>query len=367
MSNTYGTSIADYTATYQSMALPTPTKGTQKRSLTNAEKQVFTEANNAWANYIAVPANKQQVDNLPYTNLIQAQQFVRGILDSPQFAALRNLLNTVGIDAASFSIALNFEVDLIVGFACSLGAAIGVGNSHGVQSSEFLGLWVSLGIDGGAFAGVQFGLWDLVPTDLAGYAQGIEADFGVGFECSGGIYYTFRGGILGVAVTIGAGVDEGVEWAQSYTFILGDQGSDDHDFGYIKPVYQPRKKNMVIINTLNCNNIKSDGVGNANEIYFIFQVDGEQKYPFPTYDYFSMQEGDTWHCGRSIWFDSEVKIIVYDEDDVNGDDAVASFAFKASDLTLNKTVGLKSSGDFSSGLDDVDYTITVTLVAQNVS
>ena len=80
-----------------------------------------------------------------------------------------------------------------------------------------------------------------------------------------------------------------------------------------------------------------------------------------------MKEGDTWACGRSIWFNERVDVFVFDEDTPgNDDDEVGSFAISLSNLQLNQSVTFRSVKDYSSGMDKVEYTIQVRLIAQNV-
>lgn len=354
--------IANYVAAYQSMVSPPRPKPVAKPVLSDNEKKFFEEAEKAWASYSNSSEGKRELAAVENMDLPAVRTYVAGILDKPVFAKLISLLRSLDLPASSFSVGLNFEIELIIGFSCTIGVAIGVGNSKGVQTAEFLSVALDEGIQAGAMTGVQFGLWNSAPADLGGYSWGTEIELGLDVELSGGVYYT-REGISGVTLTIGVGLEEGIAEIECYTFILGDQGVDP----YIKPVVQPRKSNFLIIESLKCVHPSNDGAGDENEIYFVFQADGDTAYPYPTYDYFSMKEGETWQCGRSVWFNSSVAVTVYDEDtSPSDDDVVGAFSINLSQLKLGQSITFKSTKDYSSGLDNVEYTINVKLIAQNV-
>ncbi|WPU97013.1 hypothetical protein SNE25_15940 [Mucilaginibacter sabulilitoris] len=350
--------LANYVAAYQSMDAPAPPNPPAKPVLTDVEKQVFTAAEKAWERYRDSPQGKEELAATKHMDLPAFRAYVAGLPDNPIFKELISWIKSLDLPVSSFSIGLNVEVEFIVGFSATLGVAVGVGNSKGLQSCEFLSVALEEGIQAGALAGVQFGLWNHAPADLGGRAWALEGDVGLEIEFSLGFYWN-SSGPLGVALTVGGGVEEGIAIVESYTFILGDQGVDP----YIKPVVQPRKSNFLIIESLKCVHPSNDGTGDENEIYFIFQADGDTAYPYPTYDYFSMKEGDTWACGRSVWFNSSVKVTVYDEDSPSNDDVVGDFSISLSQLALGKSITFNSTKDYSSGLDKVEYTINVKLIA----
>lgn len=358
--------IANYIAAYQSMA---PTGSTEhaepvtKRVLTENEKKVFEEAEKAWASYSNSPEGKKELAAVEHMDLPAVRAYVASLLDKPIFAKLISWLKSLDLSSNSFSIGLSFEAELVIGFSATIGIAIGVGNSKGVQSAEFITVALEEGVQAGIMAGVQFGLWFNAPADIGGKLLGTQIDLGFEGEASGTLYYVRKEGIKGVTLTLGIGLEEGIAEIECYTFILGDQGVDP----YIKPVVQPRKNNFLIIESLKCVHPSNDGAGDENEIYFVFQADGDTVYPYPTYDYFSMKEGDTWQCGRSVWFNSSVAVTVYDEDTPPSDnDVVGYFSITLSQLKLGQTVTFHSTKDYSSGLDNVEYTINVKLIAQNV-
>jgi hypothetical protein len=333
-------------------------------------KEIFLEASRAWQEYMVSPEGQLLESFITQSDLLKIKEKVSSILNSDTFKLLKQLLDAFGINAGSFSIGLNIEVEFIIGFAATIGVAIGVGDNKGLASSEFLTLVLDEGIDEGALVGVQFGLWTKAPSDLGGYSWATEADGGIGAELSGKVVYAKEkeeGDVLGVTVEIGVGEEDGIDEQECYTFILGSQsGSGD---GFLKPAYQPRKSNFLIIQSITCINVQSDGIGNANEVYFTFMADSEgNNYHYPTYDYMSMQGGDVWNCGRSVWFDSSVQVNLYDEDSIGNDsDPIGNFTINLSNLTLNTPKTFNSTINYSKGLDDVEYTIQVVLVATNVA
>ncbi|MET6998242.1 hypothetical protein [Chitinophaga defluvii] len=359
--------LANYVAAYKSMdnAIEEHPEPVTKRALMETEKKVFEEAEKVWASYSNSPEGKKELAAVENMDLPAVRAYVAGLVDKPVFVKLISWLKSLDLPASSFSIGLGFEAELIIGFSATIGIAVGVGNAKGVQSAEFLTVSLEVGVQAGAMVGVQFGLWTNAPADLGGKLTGTEIDLGIELEASAALYYTLKEGIKGATLMIGIGLEEGIAEVECYTFILGDQGVDP----YLKPVVQPRKNNFLIIESLKCVHPSNDGAGNENEIYFIFQpdpADGGTAYPYPTYDYFSMKEGDTWQCGRSVWFNSNVAVTVYDEDYPSDDDVVGTFSISLSQLKLGQTVTFKSTKDYSSGLDKVEYTINVKLIAQNV-
>ncbi|WP_299208101.1 hypothetical protein [uncultured Dokdonia sp.] len=362
MNTTINTQIANYAGIYQSMSSPAVAKSKQPYTPTDAEKKVFTEAKYAWETYSKSAAGKAELKTIAAMDVPAARSSVGDILDNPAFAKLLQMLNTLDLPASSFSFGVTMELELILGFEAVLGVAIGIGDSKNLASSEFLTLGLTEGIDEGGLVGVQFGLWKNAPADIGGYSWSTEIDLGLGAEVEVAGSYTASGGILGATLTIGGGEEDGADEEESYTFILGNQEGD----GYLKPVYQPRKNNFLIITSMKCDSTQSDGAGSANEVYFTFQADGDTLYHYPTYDYLSMESGDTWNCGRSVWFNETVQVNAYDEDDTSGDDPIGNFTINISDLTLGGTKTFNSTKDYSTTFDTVKYTINVKLVAQNV-
>jgi hypothetical protein len=349
---------------------PVSNKTFQTTSLNDSKKELLIEAVRAWKEYMNSTDGKELEAFISASNLYKIQQKIKSIMDSPAFKILKKLLDDSGLDKGSFSIGLNIEAELIIGFSATIGIAIGVGNNKGVASAEFLSIAIDEGIDEGALAGVQFGVWTNAPSDLGGFSLATEIDFGIGLEIAVKAVYTAieKEELLGYTVEVGAGEEDGVDEQESYTFIFGEQ--DNPDRSYFKPTYQPRKSNFLIVKSIKCDNIQSDGAGDENEVYFTFQADNEgTTYFYPTYDRFAMKEGDTWNCGRSIWFNSSIKINLYDQDggdvDPNGDDdLLGTFNINLSELTLNSPRNYTI--DCKDGLDHIKYVASIELIAKDV-
>lgn len=362
------TQIANYAGIYKSMTSQKVIKSKQEPALTNSEKEVLLEAQNAWTNYSTSPKGQTELATITTLDVPQIQQKIADILDSSEFVQLKQLLESLDLPASSFSFGFNIEIEFIIGFTATIGMAIGIGDSKGVAASEFLTIGLTEGIDEGGLAGVQFGVWKNAPADLGGYSWSTEMD--VGFVIEGGvaISYTASGGILGATLTVGGGEEDGIDEEESYTFIIGSQENDGD--GYLKPAYQARKNNLLIISSVSCSDASNDDVGSdTDEVYFTFQADGDTLYHYPTYDRYSMQKGDTWNCGRSVWFDQSVVVRIYDEDNniIGSDDEhLGDYTINVSDLTLGQTKTYSSTKDYSSWDDTIGYTIKVKLVAKDV-
>ena len=356
--------LANYAALYQAMEKNPNSKSTSIQRMPELEASVFEAAGKAWKSYSQSPEGKQELAEAENMDLDELRAYVATLPDKPVFLKLIAWIRSLDLPECSFSIGLSVEAEAVIGFSGTIGVAVGIGNSKGVQAAEFLAISAEIGLEVGLMAGVQFGLWDRSPENLEGNRWGIEIDLGFEAEMSAGVYLD-DDGFSGLAVTLGVGVEDGIAIVDCYIYILGGQG----DGPYLQPVVQPRKSNFLIIESLTCVHPSNDGAGNENEVRFVFQSDDDStRYHYPTYNYFSMKEGDTWQCGRSVWFDSSVSVTVYDDDGVTSDDdVVGTFSISLPQLSLGKSVTFNSTKDYSSGMDEVAYTISVKLVAAGAS
>lgn len=355
--------LANYAGLYQSMEKKTAPKSPSIQQMPELEASVFKAAGKAWEDYSQSPMGKQELAAAENMDLEELRVYVSSLPDKPVFAKLIHWIRSLDLPECSFTIGLSIEVEAIIGFSGTIGVAVGVGNSKGMQSAEFLAVTGEMGFGFGAMVGVQFGLWDRSPENLEGNRWGMEIDLGFEAEMSAGIYLDDEG-ISGLAITVGIGVEDGIAAVDCYIYILNGQGVDP----YLKPVVQPRKSKLLIIESLKCVHPSNDGAGDENEVKFVFKADQDDTwYPYPTYSYFSMKEGDTWWCGRSVWFNSVVSVTVYDDDGMSsGDDVVGTFRIESEQLQLGQSRTFESTTDYSSGMDKVEYTISVKLVATQV-
>ena len=72
---------------------------------------------------------------------------------------------------------------------------------------------------------------------------------------------------------------------------------------------------------------------------------------------------DTWELGRSIWFDNQIKIEIWDSDDTTDDDLIAKKVLHFSDDKIQELIDSnnKSTQTYTFE-DDGKYTLTVGLM-----
>lgn len=325
----------------------------------DAEKKALTEASLAFEKWKASPEGQQKMAALDQMTIQDVSQMLTDLISGPVFAPTVAMLTPpnlpsipdLGFGFKSFSIGLNFQAQLIVGFTGTIGVAIGFRDSS-LGTATFLSLGLDEGVEAGAMAGVQFGFWKSAPNDLGGYTWGEEVIIDDEAGAAVGVYENADGSLSGVTLTLGAGVDDGGGVQESYTFILSDGN-------ILPPIYQPDASHFLILTKLKCVNI-SGGDGDKNEVYFKFTPNGGATYPYPSWDYFSMAEGDIWNCGRSVKFNSSVYVEIYDTDDTSSDDLLVSGTINLSNLQ----VGVEKSFDWKSknGLDEREYIMYAKLI-----
>lgn len=353
--------MAPYAAEFQASLGQKPTARTSsKREVPESAKAVLQQADADYRTWMATPEGVQAQAQMATMDLQQATQMMSAMVGSSSFKATMDMLQNLpnmpdlsNLPLKSFTIGINFEAEVILGFSGTLGFAVGIGESSGVEGVSFLSLGLDEGIEAGAIAGVQFGLWTPSPSDMGGWSFGGELIVDDVAGVAIGAYWSLEGDFLGATLTTGVGADDGGELKESYTFLL------THGSLGIPPMYQPRKSHFLILTKLECVNI-SGGDGDHNEVFFTFQPDSGTVYPYPTWDYFAMAEGDTWNCGRSVWFDSSVAVKIYDSDGTTSNDLLASGTISLSDLqsTNPKTYDWTTKN----GLDEREYKITAQLL-----
>jgi hypothetical protein len=269
--------------------------------------------------------------------------------------ALVNSEASADSNVQSISFGLNFEGEVVLGFTATLGYAIDPADPNS-GSVTFLTLGLDEGVEAGALTGLQLGFWVNSPEDLGGPSVGAEVLIDDDLGATVGAYWTPTDDFLGIALTFAVGIDDGIEFQESYTFVL-----TSIDLA-IPPIVQPDATHFLILSKLTCENI-SGGDGDHNEVFFTFKPDSGAVYPYPTWDYFAMAEGDTWYCGRSVKFDSQVAIVLYDVDGTSGNDKLGNITINYSDFSdvANGTdVSFKISSQ--QGLDDREYHMYAKLI-----
>lgn len=264
--------------------------------------------------------------------------------------ALQLELDGLPFKPSCVSIGFCGMVDFGLGVYGCIGYAADLGDIY-PTSSVALYAAGTLGADEGLDAGVQLGLWKDPVAKMPDWY------WGVGLEV----------GFIGDMGVVGLAHDEdGEELAAVLVNIDGGEndGLEGLLFGAVTwgltryPMAQDPASHLLILQTLTCVN---QSEGGHDEVYFLFQPDNGTTYRYPEWNYYAMTDDDkapehTWNTGRSVWFDSQVTVKVYD-----GGDLLSSMVFKLSDFS-----GVGSTytytPDATGGIDKVQYSMLAKLV-----
>lgn len=309
---------------------------------TDLEKQLFTEtakAVKAWNS----AEGKEQIAAVRGKSAEDLSEFFRNVLANPHFAQMHALVKQ---HRALPEMDISFPIHAIsAGFDGSLVFIIGVQGSIGVafnpadpldysQDVLYVSGQVEIGAGEGGEVGVVVGFWKATPVNLSGWSYGWEVeidDFGGGYvEAS---YSNADGtGLLGVSVSVDGGEEDGAEGEASYTYVW-----------QTTPIYQPPADNYMILTSIYCNDNSESG---HDEVYFYFTIDSGTRYRYPTQGEFSMEKGDTWNAGRSIRFNTQVYVELFDQDDTSSDDSLGSCTYETSGFSTSTTVS-GSGGEYT--------------------
>lgn len=302
---------------------------------TPLEKQLFAETAGAIAKWKASPGNQEKLASLPGMTSNELLTFFRAVLTAPEFEQMNRLVEQhralpeadVSFPLKAVSVGVDGSLVLIIGVQGSVGVAVNPADPLDFsQDVLYASGQVEIGIGEGGEAGIVVGFWNVAPVDLGGVSYGWEVeidDFGGGYiEASfSNINMT---GFLGVSVSGDAGEEDGAEGEASYTYVWA-----------ASPIYQPPAKNYMIINSIKCNDNSESG---HDEVYFYFTIDNGTRYRYPTQGEFSMEKGDTWNAGRSIRFNSQVYVQLFDQDDTSSDDPLGSYTYSLNNFPGSATV-----------------------------
>lgn len=336
-------------------------------TLTAPEQEIMREAGKAIKTWQSSPEGKAKLASMQNMSLYEINNELAALLQNPVFQKTMQLIQDHPKLAAalqsfpihSVSIGIKFEAEIIVGVSGCIGYAVDPTDLTGVSAS-FLSLALDAGVEGGAFGGIQFGIWEVTPDNMNGLAFGAEATLGVDVGLSIGISTGTSSHTLGATVSAIAGEDVGVEFDVSYTFLLTEA-----DLG-LKPAYQFPADHFLILDKLTCENTKDVG---KDEVFFKFIIDGDKSYTYPSWDYRSMgtdKDNNEWYVGRSVWFNNKVEVVLYDSEDGGGDDVMKpsdsdhSFKFTLDDFKNNKKIS--KTMDYTSRLNEVKYKLSAVLV-----
>ena len=319
------------TATKNEAAAPTG----KRFQPTPLEKQLFQETARAIGRWKESPENQAKLASLGSMTADQLQSFFRSILLAPEFNQVNALVEQhralpeaeISFPIQAISAGMNGSLVLIIGVQGSIGVAVNPTNPTDFsQDVLYASGQVEVGVGEGLEGGPVVGFWNVTPVNLGGVSYGWEVeidDFGGGYvEASySNIDMT---GFLGVSVSLDAGEEDGAEGEASYTYVWSTT-----------PIYQPPAQNYMIINSIYCNDNSESG---HDEVYFYFTIDNGTRYRYPSQGEFSMEKGDTWNAGRSIRFNSQVYVQLYDQDDTSSDDPLGSYTFTSTNVPSSVTV-----------------------------
>lgn len=224
------------------------------------------------------------------------------------FSALLDL----GIGATGY---MGFALDLDDMDKCSviIGGAVGIGLSAIIGTGQGVGLSANMysGMTGtclGASAG-------------AAAAAGILVDGSIGYSVP---YYPI---ILNVhpdqwtvVVYVLEGVGEDIGVYIGFTLVVLNTTMPD--------VIQPRGTNSTTISSITCLNTQ-DSIG-KDELYFEVKTDIEENetYRYPLWDYFSINEDASWKVGFTINFNDRFKLTLYNNE-TSGANTIHTFEVSA--------------------------------------
>ncbi|MEA2488288.1 MAG: hypothetical protein QOH21_80 [Acidobacteriota bacterium] len=301
---------------------------------TALEKQLFAETAGAIRKWQESPANKARLAALPGLSADEVTAFFQSILTAPEFTQMNALVEkhrTPGVNISfplrAVSVGVDGSLVLIIGVQGSVGVAVNpLDPTDFSQAVMYASGQVEIGAGEGGEVGVVVGFWNVTPVNMGGTSYGWEVeidDFGGGYvEAS---YQNADGtGLIGVSVSGDAGEEDGAEGEASYTYVWSTT-----------PIYQPPAQNYMIINSIKCNDNSESG---HDEVYFFFTIDNGTRYRYPSQGEFSMAKGDSWNAGRSIRFNSQVYVQLFDQDDTSSDDSLGSYTYTTGNFPAATTV-----------------------------
>ena len=303
------------------------------------------------------PEGQAFLEALGTMSLEQIQQTFDEALTGPHFRGTRELLErqrATSRDASSIpyqtiSLGVMAEGDVGVGLYGSIGYAADLTDIEG-SSVVYLSGAIIEGVEVGAAAGVQVGIWKDKTDDLSGYYNAQQASI---TDIGGAIVTAYESSfsLKGLTLDIVAGVDDGI--AEMEVVILTIDISHE-------PVIQDPKSHFLILTSLVCNN--KDDVSGHDEISLQIEPDGSDQFRYPTWDSYSMSDDSTdpdheWGLGRSVYFDQSVDVKLYE----SGEQICDTETINLSDFDGPGSTTVVQF-EYSSITNDIDYQMTAQLV-----
>jgi hypothetical protein len=317
-----------------------------------AEAALVQEAQQAFAAWLATPDGEFCKALMRAGNYEPVVEALQALANGSAFARTRELA-TVSIDPLdyeAFSLGMVVQADIILGIYASAGYICDFDNISGTSSVYICGA-ISGGFDIGADVGGQVGFWKKSVAQVDGFYIGGEViiDDGPGLSALGLFNLLSDEDYQALLIDAEGGFNDGVD---GLAFGMLSYGRDTG------PVVQKQASHFLILGTLTCINQRESG---HDEVYLKFTADNGTTFRYPTNKYYSMSDdsGDynTWNLGRSVWFDSKVKVDLFD-----GGDTIGSMTFNFSDFSgpnSSKTVTSKQSyGVFQT----IEYSLAAKLI-----
>jgi len=167
--------LAPYVSTYDSLKKANSKdskKSVNAAQLTTSQQQTIADAMQLWSEYKDSPEGQAFLESLKSMDLDEIYDSLQQLSLGPVMTAIKDLVGAAldySIIPNSFSIGLNFQIELIIGLDITIGVAFGIGDSEGLSSSEWLSIGLTEGVDEGGELDLQFGLWESAPSDLGGF------------------------------------------------------------------------------------------------------------------------------------------------------------------------------------------------------
>ena len=359
MNEKYNIQGSDYAAIFEEKGILTDQKPTPVNySLSPTEKKVAALLQDTWNSYKATKDGSKKIADLKKSSIEEIQFGIKEIYQGPAFAKCVSSFLSMDLGSLkSVSLGLSGTVALGIGVVVGAGCIFDLKNLLNVEG--YVSGGGLFGIDADAALGEEAGFWNCEYDNFGGKSFGVilagedVGGFSVGLFASS---LNILSSITGFSIGLAEGV--GIEISACVTYTVQMDPLDS-----LRSVYQFPKSHFLILTKLVCNHTSPDGAGDEDEVYFTFRADDDIEYYFPKTNYYSMKDSgefDTWECGRSVWFNNSVEIIVYDQDDGSGDDVIGKGTINLNDLPTN---GTEVSFDL---LDEVDDESSYTMYAKLV-
>lgn len=327
-------------------------------TLTDNQRTAAELLQKTWREYQATSEGSVQMAQLKQSSIEEIQFGIQELFQGTVFEGFREQVASMDLNGLrSVSLGLSGSV------AAGVGVVVGAGCIFDISNPLLVAGYVTggglFGIDADIDLVEEAGFWNCEYNDYGGMSYGVIA---AGEEV-GGISIGVFGSSIRIldsftGFSIGIAEGEGIEISGCITYTIQMEPLDS-----LRPVYQFPKSHFLILTKLVCNHTSPDGAGDEDEVYFTFCADDGIKYYFPKTNYYSMKDSgdfDTWNCGRSVWFNNSIEIVVYDQDDTSGDDVIGKGTITYSQLPSD---GSEVSFDLLDEVDDdSSYTIYAKLI-----